>query len=195
MRQAGAVPETSRSADSPATVTSSGRGPLTWLVAGLAVVVIAVVGAVALLGGDDAEVPLAEDTTTGSGAGAGDEAQEADEAEPTVTRLDQGQETGRCMRPTAEALAEQPLALEGTVVGIDDGLAVLEPVEFYAGRATDRVEVVAPSESEQALIEGVALEEGARYLLAAADGRLLGCGLSGPAEPGLAEMYAEAFNR
>ena len=78
LRQAGAVPETPRSADSPATVTSSGRGPLTWLVAGLAVVVIVVVGAVALLGGDDAEVPLAENTTTGSGAGAGDDAQEAD---------------------------------------------------------------------------------------------------------------------
>ena len=32
-------------------------------------------------------------------------------------------------------------------------------------------------------------------LLAAVEGRVLGCGLSGPAEPELAEMYAEAFNR
>lgn len=183
------MPETPRSADSPETVTSSGRGPLTWVVAGLAVAVILVVGGVALLGGDDAEVPLADDTTTGSDVGAGED------VEPTVTRLDLGQEGGRCMQPTAEALAEQPLALEATVVGVDDGLAVLEPVEFFAGRATDRVEVVAPSESQQALVGGVALEEGSRYLLAAVEGRVLGCGLSGPAEPELAEMYAEAFNR
>ncbi len=185
------MPETPRSADRPETVSSSRRGPLTWVVAALAVVVIVLVGGVALLGGDDTEVPLADDTTTGSD----DDASDAEDAEPTVTRLDQGQEGGRCMRPTAEALAEQPLALEGTVVGLDDGLAVLEPVEFFAGRATDRVEVVAPSGSQQALIGGVALEEGSRYLLASVEGRVLGCGLSGPAEPELAEMYAEAFNR
>ena len=180
--------ETPCSADSTETVTSSGRGPLTWVVAGLAVAVILVVGGVALLGGDDAEVPLADDTTTGSDT-------PGEDVEPTVTRLALGQEGGRCMQPTPEALAEQPLALEATGVGVDDGLAVLEPVEFFAGRATDRVEVVAPSESQQALIGGVALEEGSRYLLAAVEGRVLGCGLSGPAEPELAEMYAEAFNR
>lgn len=189
------MPETPRPADSTETVTSSGRGPLTWVVAGLAVAVILAVGGVALLGGDDAEVPLADDTTTGSDVGADDDASDAEDVEPTVTRLDLGQEGGRCMQPTAEALAEQPLALEATVVGVDDGLAVLEPVEFFAGRATDRVEVAAPSESQQALVGGVALEEGSRYLLAAVEGRVLGCGLSGPAEPELAEMYAEAFNR
>lgn len=183
MRQAGRVPVDS---PRPETVTTTGRGPLTWLLAGLAVVVIAVVAAVALLGGDD-EVPLADGTSAGSATETG--------AEPTVTRLEPGEETGRCMTPTAEALARQPLAFEGTVVGIDDGVAVLEPVEFFAGRATDRVEVAAPTESQQALIGSVALEEGARYLVAAADGRVVGCGLSGRAEPGLAEMYAEAFNR
>lgn len=186
MRQAGRVPVES---PRPETVITTGRGPLTWLLAGLAVVVIAVVAAVALLGGDDAEVPLADGTSTASG-GEGDAG-----PEPTVTRLEQAAETGRCMTPTAEALAQQPLALEATVVGLEDGLAVLEPVEFFAGRATDRVEVVAPTESQQALIGSVALEEGGRYLLAAVDGRVVGCGLSGPAAPRLAELYAEAFNR
>lgn len=188
MRQAGPVPETS---PRPDTVTTSGRGPLTWLLAGLAVVVITVVAAVALIGGDDAEVPLADETSAGSATEGDAEAG----AEPTVTRLEQGEETGRCMSPTAEALAQQPLAFEGTVVGLDDDLAVLEPVEFFAGRATDRVEVVAPTESQQALIGSVALEEGGRYLVAAADGRVVGCGLSGRAVPELAELYAEAFNR
>ncbi|GHJ59051.1 hypothetical protein NOK12_15690 [Nocardioides sp. OK12] len=188
MRQAGRVPV---DAPRPETVTTTGRGPLTWLLAGLAVVVIAVVAAVALLGGDDAEVPLAD----GTGAGSATEGDAEAGAEPTVTRLEPGEETGRCMTPTAEALAQQPFAFEGTVVGIDDGVAVLEPVEFFAGRATDRVEVAAPTGSQQALIGSVALEEGARYLVAAADGRVVGCGLSGRAEPDLAEMYAEAFNR
>lgn len=171
------------------TVTTTGRGPLTWVVAGLAVVVIVVVAALALLGGEDAEVPLADGTSADGSDGADGE------SGPTVTRLEVGAEPGRCMRPTAEAIARQPLALEATVVGIDDGLAVLEPVRFFAGRATDRVEVAAPTQGQQALLGSVALEEGGRYLVAAADGRVLGCGLSGPAEPELAELYAEAFNR
>ncbi|ANH36977.1 hypothetical protein I601_0525 [Nocardioides dokdonensis FR1436] len=171
-------------------VRTSGRGPLTWLVAALAVVVILVVSAIALLGGDDAEVPLADET--GVASQEGDE--DADD-QPSVTRLETAEETGRCMLPTAEALAEQPLALEGTVVGVEDGVAVLDPEEFFAGRATDRVEVVAPTESDRALLGSVELEEGSRYLVAAADGRVVGCGLSGPAEPELAELYAEAFHR
>ncbi len=72
---------------------------------------------------------------------------------------------------------------------------MLDPEEFFAGRATDRVEVVAPTESDRALLGSVELEEGSRYLVAAADGRVVGCGLSGPSEPELAELYAEAFNR
>ncbi|CAB4726292.1 MAG: hypothetical protein F2667_12115 [Actinobacteria bacterium] len=158
---------------------------LTWLLATAAVVLIAAAGAFAVVGHDRGsdELPTAQDST-------------GEAADPTVTSLvADGAADGKCMVPSAEVLAEQGLAFEGTVTDITDGVATLEPSEFFAGKATDLVEVAAPSKDMQALIQAVDFQVGGSYLVAASDGQVLVCGFSGPSDPALEDLYAEAFPR
>ncbi|WP_182524611.1 hypothetical protein [Nocardioides dongkuii] len=166
----------------PATRPAGGRsrGPLTWVVAAAAALVIAGAGVFAVTGlpGDDDEAPPV--------AGPG--------TDPTVTELVAPAATeGRCMVPNAEALAQQEVAFEGTVTEVSDDVVVLEPSTFYAGEETDRVEVAATSEEMQALIGAVPFEVGGTYLVSATDGRVTVCGFSGPVSPELEQLYTDAF--
>ena len=162
------------------------RGPLTWLVAAAAVVVIVGAGLFLLVNGDDAPVTAAdpEPTATASTEGAVTE----------LTAPDDQQ--GRCMMPSAEALVGNEVAFDGTVESIEGDRVTLAPTEWYAGEPTDRVTVQAPSDSMQTLLVAVEFEEGKRYLVTSSDGeRLMVCGFSAPYSAGLASMYAEAFAR
>ena len=162
------------------------RGPLTWLVAAAAAVIIAGVGIFAVTNDIGTEDPSSPPAAGGS--------------EPTVTELHApGQEAyaARCMVPTAAPLsASADVAFEGTVTGIDDGLVTLEPSEWYAGDPTDLVTVEAPSDEIRALLVAVRFEDGGRYLVAAHDdGSVMVCGFSDTYSERLARVYTEAFAR
>jgi hypothetical protein len=158
------------------------RGPLTWLVAAAAVLLIAGVGFYALANRGDDKVPAAQDPgTTGS-------------TEPTVTHLTApSAAAGRCMVPTADVLSQQTLAFEGTVQSMVGGVVTLEPSHFYAGDATDVVEVQAPPDELAQLIGAVDFQQGGTYLVSATGGRVTVCGFSGPATPALQSLYDAAF--
>ena len=155
-----------------------GRGPLTWLMAAAAVVIIAGVGAFGVLRHDAGTAPVPDAADT-----------------PTVTALSAPPAGGsaKCMVPNARVLAAQTLAFDATVDSVADGVVTLTPSHFYAGEATDLVTVEAPPSDLQALVGAVKFEPGQRYLVSATDGRLTVCGFSGPYTEGLSALYAEAF--
>jgi len=156
-----------------------GRGPLTWLVAAAAIVLIAGVGLFALL--DDG--PGNQPPTAGH--------------QPTVTDLDAPGAAaygGRCMAPNADLLSQQTLAFEGTVQQIEGSTVTLKVTHSYTGDATDLVTVTAPDENLfRALVQAVSFEEGGRYLVSATDGQVTACGFSAEYSPRLAALYTQAF--
>ncbi len=157
------------------------RSPLTWLVAAAAAVIIAGVGIFAVV----------------NGQGADEQTPPPQAADPTVTELvgpDQAALSARCMVPNADLLADQPVAFDGTVASIADGLVTLEVTHWYAGDPTDLVTVEAPSAEIQQLLAAVQFKDGGRYLVAANEsGQLLVCGFSAPYSEGLASLYDQAF--
>ncbi|WP_243058962.1 hypothetical protein [Nocardioides sp. SR21] len=159
------------------------RSPLTWLVAAAAAVIIAGVGIFAFLQlNDDSTTPVAVDPVQVS--------------DPTVTVLSAPQEAAyaaKCMVPSAEVLAGQTVAFDGTVTGIDGSTVTLTPTTWYAGDPTDTVEVQAPSADMQLLLSAVSFEDGGRYLVSATDGRVTLCGFSAAYSDELATIYARAF--
>ena len=161
------------------------RGPLTWLLAGVAVAIIAAAAIFLLTRGGDA--PPAPGTTGATETETGTEA--------TVTELSAPDTaTGRCMAPTAEVLADKPVAFDGTVEQVEDGLVTLTATHWYAGEQTDLVTIEAPPEVLGRLLTSVEFEEDERYLVAATEtGAVMICGFSGPYSDGLAAMYDEAF--
>jgi len=155
------------------------RGPLTWLVAAAAAVIIAGVGLFAVLNHD--EEPAVPPTAT----------------EPSTTELsapDASAYDARCMVPNAEVLAQQSLAFDGTVTALADGVVTLTPSTWYAGGPTDVVEVEAPPAELQDLLQAVDFEVGGRYLVSASDGRVTVCGFSAPYSTELAALYDQAFS-
>lgn len=157
------------------------RGPLTWLVAAAAVVIIAGATAFAVLDRDEPGTPPAP--TAG--------------AEATVTELHApAPRGGRCMVPNPQVLGRQPTAFDGTVEEVRDGQVTLAPSHWYAGEPTDLVTVDAPEDRFPALMSSVGFEEGERYLVAAAaDGTVMVCGFSGTYDEQRARLYARAFGR
>lgn len=154
------------------------RGPLTWLVAAAAAVVIAGAGLFAVLqGGEDSKTPTA--------------------TPPSVTELsapDAAAYAGRCAMPSAQLLGQASVAFAGTVSSIADGTAELQVTDWYSpGPSTDTVEVAAPSAAFQQLVQAVDFQVGDRYLVAATDGQVMVCGLSAPYSAGLAKLYEQAF--
>jgi hypothetical protein len=161
------------------------RSPLTWLAAAAAVVVIAGVGAFAVMNGEDSGTPAAGPEPSAS-TDAGD-----------VTELrapGAGANTGRCLPPSADVLSGAEVAFDGTVEGIEDDLVTLRPTHWYAGSPTDLVTVKGPSEELQQLLVAVDFQDGGRYLVAASDGgRVMVCGFSDEFSPRLEGLYSKAF--
>lgn len=157
------------------------RGPLTWLVAAAAVVIIAAAGVFAVLNRDEPTTPAAPTA----------------EADATVTELQAPEpRAARCMVPDAEVLGRQPTAFDGTVEEVRDGLVTLAATRWYAGGSTDLVTVDASEDRFAPLMSSVGFEEGERYLVAAsADGTVMVCGFSGRYDEQRARLYAEAFGR
>lgn len=155
------------------------RGPLTWLVAAAAAVIIGGVGLYAVLGHDDdpAAPPTAADSQTVTELGA-----------PAPAAYE-----AKCMVPNAETLAQQDVAFDGTVTTMADGVVTLQVSEWYAGGPTDLARVQAPPADLQRLVGAVGFEEGGRYLVSASDGQVTVCGFSDEWSQGLADLYDQAF--
>lgn len=156
------------------------RGPLTWLVAAAAIVVIAGVGFVGIRA-------LTGDSDDPAGRGTA--------APASVTDLDVAATAGmgKCMVPNAEVLAGADVAFDGTVSGIVGDEVTLEPTRWYAGDPTDKVVVTAPSEQMQQVASAVSFQTGDRYLVSATGGQVTLCGFSAEYSDELAAIYAEAF--
>ena len=155
------------------------RGPLTWMVAAAAVVLIAGVALFGVLRHDD-------DATAPPTASDGRTVTELSAPAPAAY-------SARCMVPTSEVLARQTLAVDATVTTLAGGVVTLAPSHWYAGTPTDVVRVQAPQQDLQALIGAVRFCEGGRYLVSATDGQVTVCGFSAPWSSRLAALYAAAF--
>ncbi len=155
------------------------RGPLTWLVAAAAVLIIAGVGLFGVLnhGEDPAAPPTAADAKTVT----------------ELTAPSAAAYAARCMVPNADTIAQQTVAFEGTVTAIADNLVTLTVTHWYAGGPTDLVRVQAPPADLAQLIGAVEFERGGRYLVSATDGRITVCGMSAPWSADLAALYEQAF--
>ena len=101
---------------------------------------------------------------------------------------------GRCMVPNARVLSGAAYAVDAEVVAIADGIVTLDATQWYAGDATDQVEVDQSSPEMASLIGATQFEVGQRYLVAGTDdGQVMVCGFSGPWTDDLAALYSEAF--
>ena len=160
------------------------RSPLTWLVAAAAVVVIAGAAAFVLTNDEeDAGLPAAQESIEPTGEVA------------AVTTLAAAVPGGRCAMPTPELLAQQEVAFQGTVQQVAEDVVVLVPSVFYAGAPSELVEVQGPPVELTEMLQAVPFQEGETYLVSATDGRVSLCGLSGPADSELQELYVEAFDQ
>lgn len=148
------------------------RSPLTWLVAAAAVLLIVATGAFAL-------VNHGRDTTA--------------TADHTVTSLAVPQTQGRCLIPNAAVLRLQTIAFHGTLTALADDSATFRVDTWFTGGRTDEATVSAPPERLASFVGGADLTVGGHYLVAAHDGLVSGCGLSGPDNPARAALYRRAF--
>jgi hypothetical protein len=98
-----------------------------------------------------------------------------------------------CLMFDVAILRDMPVALAGTVVAQDADSVTLRVDRWYKGGSADQVRIATPQGTTSVALDGVAFEQGKRYLLTATDGTVNGCGYSGPATPELEKSYAEAF--
>lgn len=114
-------------------------------------------------------------------------------APPTVLALQPTDPMAMCAVVTAEAIDEfAEIAFRADVTGIEDGIVTLTVTERFRGEVSDTVEIVQGTDT--ALDGGpIVFDDGAVYLISAADGAVLTCGISGVADPALEALYADAF--
>lgn len=98
-----------------------------------------------------------------------------------------------CIVISAEELAKLPVAFEGTATSVDGENVTLDVTQWFRGGDAAQVALTAPQGLE-ALIAGIAFEEGQTYLITATDGVVNYCGFSDVASPELRALYEEAFS-
>ena len=126
--------------------------------------------------------------------GAADTGDAATTTEPTTLDLTvPAASTGRCMPPNVDNLRAQDTAFEGVVTAVADGTATLDVTDSLKGADVDTATVTAPSQDLQDLLLAVDFEEGGTYLVSSLDGEVSVCGLSGPRDDLLADLYQQAY--
>lgn len=98
-----------------------------------------------------------------------------------------------CMQFSTDILKGMTPAFAGTVTSLAGSTVTLSVDRWYAGGPADEVTLTSPGSDGTLAMDGVAFEEGARYLVTAAGGTVNGCGYSGPATPELERAFATAF--
>lgn len=160
----------------PADGAMGSRRPFPWLVAAVAVLVVAVGGFALTRDHEAAEAPPVVEPAVSS---------------TTVSAPDAA--STRCAMPTPELLSGVDVAVDATVRAVEDGRVRLAVQKWYAGTPTEELVVTAPPDALQELIGAPDLRIGQRYLLAAKDGELMVCGFSGPIDPDRSTLYTTAF--
>ena len=126
--------------------------------------------------------------------GAADTGVAASTTQPTTLELTvPAAQTGRCMPPNVDNLKAQDTAFEGVVTAVADGTATLSVEEGFKGIDAGTVNVAAPSQDLQDLLLAVDFEEGQTYLVSSLDGEVSVCGLSGPKDDLLTDLYQQAY--
>ena len=97
------------------------------------------------------------------------------------------------MMPNVDNLKSQDTAFEGVVTTVADGAATLDVTESFKGAASTTATVSAPSQELQDLLIAVDFEEGQTYLVSSLEGQVSVCGLSGPKDDQLTELYQQAY--
>jgi hypothetical protein len=164
-----------------------GRNRITWLVAAAAVAAIAAGGgfAISSLGGDDADPPV---------AGSKPSVSVADPNAPAAgtTELSVAPQQGKCREATPEILAQYPQAFQGTVTAVEGDTVTLQATTVLNGEVSETVQVTAPPEVFDAMINTVKFEVGEDYLVAAYDGQVSMC-YTGSAAGQLRSPFDKAF--
>jgi hypothetical protein len=116
---------------------------------------------------------------------------------PTVEQLAQptgdGLASGSCMIVSPEGLLMNEQAFAARVLTVEGDVVTLEVTERFTGEVADRVEVP-QVDAADGDFSGVPFEVGESYLVAATDGTIAGCGLSGTDSADLRAVYDAAFS-
>jgi hypothetical protein len=115
---------------------------------------------------------------------------------PTTLALDLAGGDGAiasCMMFDVAFLKDMSPAFAATATAVADDSVTLEVDRWYAGGDADQVVLARPDGTSSAALDGVAFEQGKRYLITAAQGTVNGCGYSGLATPDLQKSFDEAF--
>jgi hypothetical protein len=124
-------------------------------------------------------------------------------AAPAVTRLELvgADPMSSCPLVTPEAIARTEVAFRARADSVTPELVRFTVTRVFHGEVAGMVEVVPPDLAD-ADFSGIEFAEGADYLIAAsAEGlptptpRIALCGISGPADPALVQLYEQAFPR
>lgn len=100
--------------------------------------------------------------------------------------------SGSCLPVSPEGLLSQEKAFAARVVAVDGDVVTLEVTERFAGEVADRVEVK-QDDAIDSDFSSVSFVLGSSYLVAAGDGTIRGCGLSGADNSELRAVYDAAF--
>ncbi|HUR15404.1 MAG TPA: hypothetical protein VM097_13055 [Mycobacteriales bacterium] len=100
-----------------------------------------------------------------------------------------------CIPFSVAVLRDMSPAFAATVSAVDGERVVLDVDHWYAGGTADQVVLDQPGGNTSVALDGVAFEQGKRYLVTAAQGTVNGCGYSGPATADLEASFTEAFGR
>lgn len=107
--------------------------------------------------------------------------------------LPPGNVMASCLQFDVSVLRGMSPAFAGTVTSVEGETVVLKADHWYAGGPADEVTLTQPGGQSSVALDGVAFEQGKRYLVTAADGVVNGCGYSGLATPDLEQSFKEAF--
>ena len=105
------------------------------------------------------------------------------------------QQVGRCAVPTAQQLSQLATAVRATVTTVGGGSVELRVTNVLAGPQIGVITVRLPASGEATADTSLpAFVQGHSYLLGVtADNKLAGCGMSGPSDTALEDLYHQAF--
>jgi hypothetical protein len=116
---------------------------------------------------------------------------------PVVTRLTvTARPAAKCMAPTPEKLkSAADFAFAGTVLEVAGEKVTLEVTRVYTGAPAGLVEVSQTGQTSEQLLGGDdKYQPGERYLIASAQGEVMFCGYTGPADNAqVQDVYQKAF--
>ena len=116
-------------------------------------------------------------------------------AEPTQLALALPDPTtmSSCLVFSTDVLRDMPLAFAATVSAVEGDTVTLDVTRWYKGGSADVVVLDTPGEHTSASLDSVAFEDSKAYLVTATEGKVNGCGFSGPATAELSRSFDEAF--